>query len=116
MAVPLLAAAARSHGDEYVRYRALTLLAGFGGPSPAEVMADVKADRNDRLRTVAFAWFEHHPDPAVLPALLEAFARETSEFVRPALTRAIAAHWRIRAPARCWRRSSCAATTSSAAS
>jgi HEAT repeat protein len=93
-AVRLLAASARSHASEYVRYRALTLLAGFGGPVAAEVMAELKADRNDRLRTVAFAWFEHHPDAGVLPALLEALERERSEFVRPALTRAIAAQAR----------------------
>jgi HEAT repeat protein len=91
LAVRQLAAAARSHADEYVRYRALTLLAGFGGPVAADVMAELKADPNDRVRTVVFAWFEHNPDPAVLPALLEAFTRERSEFVRPALTRAIAA-------------------------
>jgi hypothetical protein len=92
IAVRLLAAAARSHTDEYVRYRALTLLSGFGGPVASAVMTEVKTDANDRLRTVAFAWFEHHPDPAVIPALLESYKRETSEFVRPALTRAIAAH------------------------
>jgi len=90
-AVPILAASARKHADEYVRYRALTLLAGFGGPVAAGVMADLKADPNDRVRMVTFGWFEHNPDAAVLPALLEAFARERSEFVRPALTRAIAA-------------------------
>ena len=89
--VPLLAAAARSHGDEYVRYRALTLLSGFGGGAAASVMADVRADRNDRLRTVAYAWFEHNPDPAILPSLLAALQKEDSEFVRPALTRALAA-------------------------
>src|SRR5215203_3608654 len=38
IAVRLLAAAARSHADEYVRYRALTLLSGFGGPVAAVVM------------------------------------------------------------------------------
>lgn len=90
-AVPLLAAAARSHADEYVRYRALTLLSGFGGSTAAEVMAAVRGDRNDRLRMVAYAWFEHHPDPALLAGLIEAFQKEDSEFVRPALTRALAA-------------------------
>lgn len=89
--VPILAAAARSHGDEYVRYKALTLLSGFGGDTAAEVMAAVRSDRNDRLRQVAYAWFEHHPDPAVLPSLIAALQKEDSEFVRPALTRAIAA-------------------------
>jgi HEAT repeat protein len=89
--VPLLAAAARSHADEYVRYRALTLLSGFGGATVAEVMAELATDRNDRLRMVAYAWFEQHPEPRVLPSLIEAFGREQSEFVRPALTRALAA-------------------------
>ena len=90
-AVPALVAAARSHADEYVRYRALTLLAGFGGPAAAEVMNELKADRNDRIRMVAFAWFEHNPDPALVPALVAAFGVEKSEFVRPSLTRALAA-------------------------
>jgi hypothetical protein len=67
------------------------LLAGFGGPAVPRVMRDVMADRNDRLRTVAYQWFEHHPEPTIIPALLEAFPRELSEFVRPALTRALAA-------------------------
>ena len=89
--VPLLSAAARKHGDEYVRYRALTLLSGFGGSEAAAAMTALRGDRNDRLRMVVYAWFEHHPDPAVLPALIEAFQKEDSEFVRPALTRALAA-------------------------
>jgi len=91
VAVPVLVASVRKHKDEYVRYRALTLLAGFGGPSAATVMSEVKGDPNDRVRMVAYAWFEHNPDQAQLPALIEAFARERSEFVRPALTRALAA-------------------------
>lgn len=90
-AVPALASAARSHSDEYARYRALTLLAGFGGPTAAAVMDELKADRNDRIRMVAFAWFEHNPDPVALPALVAAFGVEKSEFVRPSLTRALAA-------------------------
>ena len=90
--VPALAAAVRTDADEYVRYRALTLLTGFPGPIPGEVMRDIRGDRNDRLRMVAYAWYERHPDPAVLPALIEAFQKEQSEFVRPALTRAMAAH------------------------
>jgi HEAT repeat protein len=89
--VPALAAAARSHKDEYVRYRALVLLSGFGGPAAASAMRDLRNDRNDRLRTVAFSWFAHHPDPAILPSLVEALRTEQSEFVRPALTRALAA-------------------------
>jgi HEAT repeat protein len=90
--VPALARAARQHADGYVRYRALVLLAGFGDTSAAEVMREVMADRNDRLRMVAYAWFEHHRDAAVLPSLIDALGREQSEFVRPALLRALAAY------------------------
>jgi HEAT repeat protein len=92
VAVPPLAKAARAHADEYARFRALTLLAGFGGETARDVMRAVQADRNDRLRTVAFAWFEHNPDPEMLPVLLDRLTKERSEFVRPALTRALAAH------------------------
>ena len=38
VAVPPLAKAARTHTDEYVRYRALTILSGFGGPTASAVM------------------------------------------------------------------------------
>ena len=55
-------------------------------------MRQVMSDRNDRLRMVAYAWFEHHRDVAVLPALIDALEREQSEFVRPALLRALAAY------------------------
>jgi hypothetical protein len=92
VAVPPLAKAARAHADEYARFRALALLAGFGGPTARDVMREVQTDRNDRLRTVAFAWFEHNPDPEALPVLLDRLTKERSEFVRPALTRALAAH------------------------
>ena len=90
--MPPLAKAARAHSDEYARFRALALLAGFGGPTARDVMREVQTDRNDRLRTVAFAWFEHNPDPEALPVLLDRLTKERSEFVRPALTRALAAH------------------------
>jgi hypothetical protein len=49
-------------------------------------------DPNDRLRSVAYTWFEHNPDKAIVPRLIEALGREESEFVRPALTRALAAY------------------------
>ena len=32
----------------------------------APLMRELIADRNDRLRTIAYQWWEHHPDPAVL--------------------------------------------------
>ena len=92
LAVPALVKAVRDHADSYVRYRALVLLAGFGDAATAEVMAEVIADKNDRLRAVAYQWFERHPDPAIVPRLLEALPKEQSEFVRPELMRAIAAY------------------------
>jgi HEAT repeat protein len=91
-AIPALTQAVANHKDGYVRFRALVLLSGFNDPGIRDVMTRVLADPNDRLRTVAYTYFEFHPDAAVLPRLIEALAREESEFVRPALTRAIAAH------------------------
>jgi hypothetical protein len=44
------------------------------------------------MRTVAYAYFEHNPDKAIVSRLLEALKVEASEFVRPGLTRALAAH------------------------
>jgi HEAT repeat protein len=41
---------------------------------------------------VAYTYFEHNPDPTVIPKLLAAVPVESSEFVRPALTRALAAY------------------------
>ncbi len=46
---------------------------------------------NDRLRTVAYEYFEHHADRSMIPSLLAALEREDAEFVRPALVRALAA-------------------------
>ena len=92
IAVPALTQAASSHKDGYVRFRALVLLSGFNAPATRDVMTRMLADPNDRLRSVAYAFFEHNPDPAALPRMIDALKREESEFVRPALTRAIAAH------------------------
>ena len=91
-AVPLLTRAVSSHKDGYVRFRALVLLSAFNDPGTRDVMTRMLAEKNDRLRSVAYSFFEYHPDPAVLPRLIDALPREESEFVRPALTRAIAAH------------------------
>ena len=41
---------------------------------------------------MAYTYFEHNPDPQILPRLLDALDREESEFVRPALTRTLAAY------------------------
>jgi HEAT repeat protein len=90
-AVPALVQAVSEHRDGYVRFRALVLLAGFDDPRGRDVMAQVLSDPNDRLRTVAYNYFEHNPDPKILPALLKAVDREEAEFVRPGLIRALAA-------------------------
>jgi hypothetical protein len=55
-------------------------------------MHEALASPNDRLRTVAYAYLERNPDPAMVPGLLAALQKETAEFVRPALVRALASH------------------------
>jgi HEAT repeat protein len=88
---PALIRAVESHKDQYVRFRALVLLTAFNDSRTAEVVRAIVANPNDRLRTVAYMYYEHHPTPAMLSTLLNALEREDSEFVRPALVRALAA-------------------------
>jgi HEAT repeat protein len=90
-AVPALILAVRDHQDGYVKYRALVLLTGFNDPGTNAVMREALANANDRLRTVAYEYFEHHPDPSMIPDLLASLEKEDAEFVRPALVRALAA-------------------------
>jgi HEAT repeat protein len=92
VAVPALLEAVATHKDSYVRFKALVVLSGFNDPRIGDTMVKVLDDRNDRLRAAAYAWFEHHPEPKMVARLLAALAKEESEFVRPALTRALAAH------------------------
>jgi HEAT repeat protein len=87
IAVPALLQAVKQHKDEYVRFRALVILSGFNDPRTRDVMAAAISDKNDRLRTVAYGYFERNPDVKIAPRLLEALKVEESEFVRPALTR-----------------------------
>jgi hypothetical protein len=89
-AVPALVQAVSEHADGYVRYRALVLLTGFNDPRTSDSMREALASPNDRLRTVAYGFFERNPDPAMVPGLLAALDKETSEFVRPAVVRALA--------------------------
>ncbi len=91
-AVPALLQAVAEQADGYVRYRALVLLTGFNDPRTKDSMRESLKSPNDRLRTVAYSFFEHHPDPAMVPQFLSALDTEQAEFVRPALVRALAAH------------------------
>jgi hypothetical protein len=91
LAVPALLDAVANHRDGYVRYRALVLLTGFNDSRTAAVMRDVLASPNDRLRSVAYRYFERAPDREMARFLLNALDRELSEFVRPALIGALAA-------------------------
>jgi HEAT repeat protein len=90
-AVPALLQAVAEHPDGYVRYRALVLLTGFNDPRTRDAMRESMASPNDRLRTVAYSFFEHNPDRAMIEELLVALEKELAEFVRPALVRALAA-------------------------
>ena len=90
-AVPALLVAVTDHADGYVRYRALVLLTGFNDPRTRDAMRESLASPNDRLRSVAYSFFEHNPDPSMIPQFLTALDKEQGEFVRPALVRALAA-------------------------
>jgi HEAT repeat protein len=92
MAVPALIEAINSHADGYVRFKALVVLSGFNDPRIADVMLKSLDERNDRVRATAYGWYEHHQDLRVVPRLLAAVDREEAEFVRPALTRTLAAY------------------------
>ena len=92
MAVPALLKAVESHPDGFVRFRALVLLSGLQRSADARRHARLAR----RCRTTACA---RSPTPTSstipirpsCPKLLAAVATESSEFVRPALTRALAA-------------------------
>lgn len=88
---PALVQAVESHKDQFVRFRALVLLTAFNDSRTAELVRQVASNPNDRLRTVAYMYYEHHPSASMIPSLLQALEREESEFVRPALIRALAA-------------------------
>src|SRR5204862_882826 len=89
-AVPALLQAVAEQPDGYVRYRSLVLLTGFNDPRTIDSMRESLASPNDRLRIVAYSFFEKNPDRAMAPQFLTALEKETAEFVRPALVRALA--------------------------
>ena len=88
---PALIRAVESHKDQFVRFRALVLLTALSDARTQQLVREISSNPNDRLRTVAYMYYEHHPTASMLPALLKALEREDSEFVRPALVRALAA-------------------------
>jgi HEAT repeat protein len=90
-AVTALLQAVGEHADGYIRFRALVLLTGFNDPRTADTMKESLASPNDRLREVAYRYFELHPDPSLTARFLTALEKEQGEFVRPALIRALGA-------------------------
>lgn len=91
-AVTALLQAVNEHADGFIRFRALVLLTGFNDPRTLDTMDEAVASPNDRLREVAYGYFERHPDPRMVDKMLIALDKETGEFVRPALVRALAAN------------------------
>jgi hypothetical protein len=67
------------------------LLTGFNDPRTTEQMVELLGSPNDRLREVAYGYFEHRPDRTLTARLLAALHKEDGEFVRPSLVRALAA-------------------------
>jgi len=90
-AVPALLQAVSEHADGFIRFRSLILLTGFNDPRTEDLMESLLVSPNDRLREVAYAYFEQNPRPALQPKMLAALDKEEGEFVRPALVRALAA-------------------------
>lgn len=90
--VPSLIDAIANHSDGYVQFRALVILSGLNDSRTHDVMVQAMSAKSDRLRAIGYAYFEHNPDPLLVPRMLSALAAESSETVRPALTRALAAY------------------------
>jgi HEAT repeat protein len=89
---PALIEAVSQHSDGFVRFRALVLLSGMNDARTHDVMVQALSSPNDRLRAAGYAYFEHNPDPLLIPRMLAALATESAETVRPALTRTLAAY------------------------
>jgi hypothetical protein len=69
----------------------LVLLTGFNDPRVPEQMLEAMASPNDRLREVAYGYFELHPNRMLISRLLQAMDKEMGDFVRPSIVRALAA-------------------------
>ena len=91
-AVPALLQAVSEHADSFIRFRALVLLTGYNDRRTEDLMESLLVSPNDRLREVAYAFFEQNPRSALVPKMLAALDKEEGEFVRPALVRALAAN------------------------
>lgn len=89
--VPALLQAVSEHADGFIRFKALTLLTGYNDPRTLDAMETAMISPNDRLREVAYAYFERNPRPVLLSRMIAALDKEEGEFVRPALVRALAA-------------------------
>ena len=89
---PALVDAVSHHPDGYVRFRSLVLLSGMNDARTHDVMVQALSSPNDRLRAAGYAYFEHNPDPQLVTRMLGALSTESSETVRPALTRTLAAY------------------------
>lgn len=89
---PALIEAVSHHTDGFVRFRALVLLSGMNDPRTHDVMVQALSSPNDRLRAAAYAYFEHNADPQLVARMLGSLSTESSETVRPALTRTLAAY------------------------
>ncbi|MBY0497862.1 MAG: hypothetical protein K2Y23_26945 [Cyanobacteria bacterium] len=89
--VPALLQTVAEHADGFVRFRALILLTGYTDPRIEDVMETMLTSPNDRLREVAYGYFEMNPKYSLAPKMLAALDKEEGEFVRPALIRALAA-------------------------
>jgi len=90
--VPALIDAIAKNPDGYVQFRALVILSGLNDNRTHDVMVQAMSAKNDRLRAIGYAYFEHTPDPLLVPRMLAALPAESSETVRPALTRTLAAY------------------------
>ena len=89
---PALLDAVEHHEDSYVQFRSIVLIYGLDQPHGQTVFQEALDSQNDRVRAVAYEYFEQAHSAVVVPKLLAALDTETSEFVRPYLVRALAAN------------------------